>query len=1078
MLPVGGVSQRGRAMMAVADSERKLMEEELTKLGITARDNVAWGSHLCHFYQTKDDLVDMVVPYLRAGLEDNELCIWLGAEPLGVEDAWDVLREAVSNLEDYIRRGQLEIIDAREWYLKSGVFDAEEVLRAWREKEELARRRGFAGLRAAGNISWLEDESWDEFIEYEEAINRSIGEGKMLALCCYCLDKCGAVEIARVSASHGLTVTGGRLQWKVWRNPYPGEEQATLLRSEKELRQLLDNFPLGIRIVTGEGKLLYANRAILDIYGYSDFEELEAAPTRVRYTEQSYAEHRERVRSRKAGKPVPPRYEISVVRKNGEVRHLAVHRKETIWNGQRHFLSLYEDITERKVAEEKLRQSEERYRALFNSSVVGTFVIDAETLRVVLVNEAAARAFGFDSVEEALGANPLDFVPPEERDRVLKIIIEDMFEQDLRRLEEFRVFSRDGREMWINAVGARITHEGRMAGLVSFIDISERKRAELQLRQSEEKYRLVCEGVNEAVALFRFPDLRIVYWNQPFADLMKEMIPKNVEDITTADLANVIDAEDWNKALVEQAKAIAGEPVQEADTRLIRARDLQGKRRVFQVKSSLYKEDGRVVADLVALLELTDLMEAHEKLRQSEERYRQLYYGINEAVALFRFPDLKVSYWNKHFEDLYKLLLTKNIEDASISDIASVMEPEDWSRVEKALYEASAGEIVTHALELRFKDREGKRRVFEVRASAYREGGSVTGIQVAMSDVTERKAAEELLRESEEKYHQLCEGITEALAVFKLPGFEVSYWNKRFAEYVKRIYGKPVEELSGAELVGAVAADDWSAAMEALSRTLAGLPVDEVYELKVRDFQGEVHFVEVRPTFFKEKGQVTGIQVMIVDVTERKEAEEQLKQSFINLAETISRAVESSDPYTAGHQRGVAELAYQVGKKLGLDEGRLLGLYIGGLLHDIGKISVPASILSKMGTLTSEEWALICSHTKQGYRILKETNFPWPIADMVLHHHERLDGSGYPDGLDGDQLSLEVRILAVCDVAEAMSSHRPYRPARSKEEIIEELERGRGRIYDAAVVDAVLEVIEKGGFRYWSLSPPPDNGDS
>ncbi len=200
------------------------------------------------------------------------------------------------------------------------------------------------------------------------------------------------------------------------------------------------------------------------------------------------------------------------------------------------------------------------------------------------------------------------------------------------------------------------------------------------------------------------------------------------------------------------------------------------------------------------------------------------------------------------------------------------------------------------------------------------------------------------------------------------------------------------------------------------------------------------------------------------NAVERKKVEDQLEHSFIDLAETISRTVSSRDPYTASHQRRVAELARLVGEKIGLDKNRLMGLYIGGLLHDIGKISTPESILSKPGKLSDEEWNLIRTHAKQGYEIVNGSAFPWPVADMALHHHERLDGSGYPDGISGDELSLEVRILGVCDVVEAMSSHRPYRPARSRKEVVEEIKGGRGTKYDADVVDIMLQIIESGEF--------------
>lgn len=205
---------------------------------------------------------------------------------------------------------------------------------------------------------------------------------------------------------------------------------------------------------------------------------------------------------------------------------------------------------------------------------------------------------------------------------------------------------------------------------------------------------------------------------------------------------------------------------------------------------------------------------------------------------------------------------------------------------------------------------------------------------------------------------------------------------------------------------------------------------------------------------------------------EHKQAGEKLKRSFMTLADMVARAMGSRDPYTAVHQRKVAELAHLVGEKMGLDAHRLKGLYIGGLIHDIGKVSTPETIMTKLGKLTNEEWGIIHAHVTQGYEILKGTGLPWPVPEMALHHHERLDGSGYPHGIRGDKLSLEVRILGVCDVVEAMGSHRPYRPARSKEELLGELETGRGTKYDAEVVDVILEIIQSGEFELGVESLP------
>jgi len=198
---------------------------------------------------------------------------------------------------------------------------------------------------------------------------------------------------------------------------------------------------------------------------------------------------------------------------------------------------------------------------------------------------------------------------------------------------------------------------------------------------------------------------------------------------------------------------------------------------------------------------------------------------------------------------------------------------------------------------------------------------------------------------------------------------------------------------------------------------------------------------------------------------ERRSAEERIRRSSVSLAETVGRAMEPRDPYTAGHQRRVAELSRLVGRKLGCSAAEQEGLYVGGLLHDIGKMAIPESILTKPGRLTPEEWGLVKEHVVVGCDVLRKADLPWPVAEMALRHHERLNGSGYPDGLKGDSLGFESRLLAVCNVVEAMSSHRPYRPASSLASVWEEVHAGRGRLYDTQVVDVLEGIIRNDEFR-------------
>ncbi|MFA6188428.1 MAG: HD domain-containing phosphohydrolase [Sulfuricurvum sp.] len=191
-----------------------------------------------------------------------------------------------------------------------------------------------------------------------------------------------------------------------------------------------------------------------------------------------------------------------------------------------------------------------------------------------------------------------------------------------------------------------------------------------------------------------------------------------------------------------------------------------------------------------------------------------------------------------------------------------------------------------------------------------------------------------------------------------------------------------------------------------------------------------------------------------------------LRRSMEQSIQTIAATLEARDPYTAGHQERVGELATAIAQEMGLSEEQIQGIHFAAIIHDLGKIHIPAEILSKPGKLSDIEFMLIKTHPQEGYDILKEVQFPWPIADIILQHHEKLDGSGYPNGLKGEQILLEARIICVADVVEAMSSHRPYRPGLGIESAMDEIKKGRDRVYDSDVVDACLKLFMEKGFAF------------
>lgn len=195
------------------------------------------------------------------------------------------------------------------------------------------------------------------------------------------------------------------------------------------------------------------------------------------------------------------------------------------------------------------------------------------------------------------------------------------------------------------------------------------------------------------------------------------------------------------------------------------------------------------------------------------------------------------------------------------------------------------------------------------------------------------------------------------------------------------------------------------------------------------------------------------------------ESEKRLMNNLLETVTAVAAMVELRDPYTAGHQRRVAQLVDAIAQEMGLPEKQIQGLHLAAVVHDLGKINVPSEILSKPGHLTDTEFGLIKQHPRAGYEILKEIDFPWPVADIVYQHHERLDGSGYPDGKRGDEIILEARILAVADVIEAMASHRPYRPGLGLETAFTEVEKHRGTKFDAEIVDAALKLFREKGYQ-------------
>ena len=259
-----------------------------------------------------------------------------------------------------------------------------------------------------------------------------------------------------------------------------------------------------------------------------------------------------------------------------------------------------------------------------------------------------------------------------------------------------------------------------------------------------------------------------------------------------------------------------------------------------------------------------------------------------------------------------------------------------------------------------------------------------------------------------------------------------------------------------------------------LRRLLAG--DEETYEAEKRYLRkdGSIVWVNLNVAMIRDEDGAPDYNITVLtDITDRKQAEEEVVRQKEQISRTLTSAidiasniVEMRDPYTAGHQRRVSELAARISAEMGMPAQQIEEIRVAGLIHDVGKMSVPAEILSKPGVLSDVEFSLIKHHARMGYEIISSAHMEEPIAEMIYEHHERCDGSGYPRGLVGDEMLMGGKVLAVADVVEAMMSHRPYRPALGIEMALAEIERGAGSIYDADVCQACTTVFREREFTF------------
>ena len=464
------------------------------------------------------------------------------------------------------------------------------------------------------------------------------------------------------------------------------------------------------------------------------------------------------------------------------------------------------------------------------------------------------------------------------------------------------------------------------------------------------------------------------------------------------------------------------------------------------------------------LLKLLDERKKAEKtLRQSQQEFSSLFKSNPEALVYLD-KNSNIVNINTHFTKLFGYTL-EEVKGRNIN--GGMIHPPDKLEEGGKLDELSLSKAYFSYESIR-KKKDGTSFPVSIASSNIKIDGQVKGILVIYIDITERKQAEENVKNAKDELQMIMDSVP-ALIIYKDTEGRIIRVNNTLADSlempVKDIIGKTAEGLFSKEQAENMRKDDKEV-------IISGKPKRDIIQ-PYDTPEGTRWAITDKMPYKDKEGKVTGVIAFAKDVTVQRKSEQKLKLTYQRLKktmdaaiDTMSNIIEAKDPYTSGHQHRVCQLAVPLARELGLAEDKIEGIRIASLIHDIGKIGLPTEILSKPTKLTDMEFSLIKGHSQIGYDILKSIDFSYPIARIVLQHHERLDGSGYPNNLKGDEIILEAKIIGVADVVEAMSSHRPYRPALGIDAALEEISQNRGILYDSKVVDACLRLFKEKGFKF------------
>ncbi|MHC1754754.1 MAG: MEDS domain-containing protein [Methanosarcina sp.] len=745
------------------------MRSNIRVSGVEIIGNIRQSTHFCQFYQKKEDLLDLLIPYFKAGLENNEFCLWIISKPLNAEEAEEALKRAIPDFDVYLEKGQVELISCVNWYLKEGIFNSEKAINGWVEKLNKALAIGFDGLRAAQDTCWLKKEGWTDFINYEKRVDSIISRYPVIALCTYSIEIGNATDIIDIAANHQFALIKREGKWEKIESS--GQETITEIRSTEELcaseehyRSLYENSLDGILLTSPDGSVLSANPQACYLFGMTEDEIIQTGREGLVVMDEKLAaalEERELVGRAKA--------ELTFRRKDGST--FVGETSSSLFtdaDGSIKTSMIIRDITGNKLAEQALRKSEERYRMLFTHMTDGFGLVEViynnegkpYDYRYLEINPAFGQYLGVER-EQILGRTMLEVFPnvsPTALEKYHETAVSgqpvhfEIFSQVANKYLDIYVFSPE---------------KGKLALILR--DITGRKHLEEKTRQRAEEMETIMEVAPVSILIGHDPQGNNITGNRMANELFNAESGENI----SANLTQSV------RFFRKDHELTADElPMQEATLKNTDVRDVEidvlmpGEkwRAILASASPLHDVDGCVRGSVGAFIDITERKEAEIKLKETlnnleklvrertaelEKAYNSLKEsekGLEEAQKMAHIGNwewgivTEESYWSDELDNIFG----RNLQDPhpTYEEFLNYVHPSDREYVYNTATKAMKGK--PYSINYRIIRADGEERTVHMQSEViFDDKNTPVRIKGIVQDITERKKAEEALTKME-----------------------------------------------------------------------------------------------------------------------------------------------------------------------------------------------------------------------------------------------------------------------------------------------------------------------------------------